>query len=46
MVAGNKTPDSRYDHGEWVILEGEEPAVRAAAEDHRDPAPPGREAGS
>jgi hypothetical protein len=32
MVAGSKTPDSRYDHGEWVILEGEEPAVRAGGE--------------
>lgn len=32
MVAGSKTPDRRYDHGEWVILEGEEPAVRAGAD--------------
>jgi hypothetical protein len=28
MVRGNKEPDSRYDHGEWVILEGEEPTLR------------------
>ena len=32
MVTGSKTPDSRYDHGEWVILEGEEPAVRAGGD--------------
>jgi hypothetical protein len=35
MVAGSKTPDSRYDHGEWVILEGEEPAVRGGEHETR-----------
>jgi hypothetical protein len=29
MVPGSKEPDSRYDHGEWVILEGEEAAIRS-----------------
>lgn len=32
MVPGNKEPSSRVDHGEWIIQEGEEPAVRSGSQ--------------
>ncbi len=31
MVSGNKEPGGRVDHGEWVLLEGEEHAIREGA---------------
>ena len=31
MVPGNKEPTGNIDHGEWVILEGEEHALREGA---------------
>jgi hypothetical protein len=32
MVRGRKEPDSRFDHGEWVILEGEETTARGGGD--------------
>jgi hypothetical protein len=38
MVPGNKEQGSRIDHGEWIIQEGEEPAVRSGAQSHESAA--------